>query len=368
MLAAFGALVLGCAAGADEGPPRPSPVADVELPAVRVQVARAQRRVLSIDASATGNLHAFKTATVAAEVAGRVKRRAVERGDSVEHKSTLFEIDTQNSRLALQQAKANASASQIDLDLAERELQRGEALMRGQDISKSSYDQLAHSRDSAKKRVELAKISQRQAAKSVADSRVRMPFDATVVRLHAEEGDYVGPGTPLATIADLSKMRLRVGLTAAEADAAQAKEGSPVEVTFSALGGLAVQGVMHDVDPLVDPASGTYTAEFWLDQPKGSPLREGMVGRVVLDSEADQPEVVIPRHSVVRHGRGVAVWVVQDVQEHRGVARRQPIVLGRHDATHTVVAEGLEAGAIVVTSGHFALADGLDVELDEAGS
>ncbi len=361
-------LVLGCTAKADGGGPEPEPLERVELPAIRVTVAPAQRRALSIDASATGKLHAFKSATVAAEVPGRVTERKVERGADVKRRGALFRIDTRNSQLALQQAKANASATSIDLDLAQRELERGETLLSGQDISRSSYDQLAHSRDAAKKRVELAEISRRQAAKSVADARVRVPFDGTVVRLHAEVGDYVGPGTPLATIADLSKMRLRVGLTAVEADMLESAESREVLASFAALGGLNVTAELHDIDPLMDPVSGTYTAEFWLEQPEDAPLREGMVGRIALDTKLDAADLVIPRRSVVRHDGGFAVWVVEDPHDHRGTASRRAVTLGRHDASYTMVTDGLDEGEVVVTDGHFALAEGIEVELDEAGA
>lgn len=358
---------VGCDAKAESPPPTRDDVV-AELPALRVSVAAAERRALELDATATGRLHAFKSSTVAAEVPGRVVARKVERGQDVKRRDSLFTLDTTNSALALQQAKASEAASALDLEHAERELERGDALLSGQDIAQSSYDQLSHSRNAAKKRLELAGLSRRVASKSVADARTRAPFDGTVVRLHAEVGDYVGPGTPLATVADLSRLRLRVGLTATEADLVEQGRERPVRVSFSALGGRTVEASLHDIDPLMDPASGTYTAEFWIDQPDGAPLREGMVGRVVLDSDTKAPQVVVPRNSVVRHGGGFAVWVVQRGEQHRGVAERRPVTLGAHDATHTVVLHGLAEGDDVVTDGHFSLADGITVELDEAGA
>ncbi|MEM6294911.1 MAG: efflux RND transporter periplasmic adaptor subunit [Myxococcota bacterium] len=368
VLSALGALAVGCTAQAQSPEPPTRDEVRAELPAIRVQVADAEQRSLTIDASASGTLHAFKSATVAAEVAGRVTQRAVERGASVQAKGGLFKIDTRNSQLSLRQAKASEAASAIDLDLAQRELERGKSLLSGQDISRSSFDQLAASRDSARKRMEQAEITRRQAAKSISDARVRAPFDATVVRLHAEVGDYVAPGTPLATVADLSRLRLRVGLTAVEADALEAADRDTVRVTFAALGGTEVDATLHDIDPLIDPVSGTYTAEFWLEQPEGAPLREGMVGQLDLATATDEPELVIPRTSVVRHGAGFAVWVVERGGEHRGTATRKAVTLGRHDATHTIVLTGLSDGDTVVTDGHFALAEGAAVELDEVGA
>lgn len=355
----------GCTANA-ETQPAPSPKTTELLPAIRVTVVTAEIRTLDLDASASGKLHAFKTATVAAEVPGKVTLRSVERGAEVGRRDTLFRIDTRNSQLSLQQAQANQAASAIDLGLANRELDRGEALLAGDDIAASHYDQLTHSRDSAKKRAELAEISRKVAAKSVADARVRAPFGATVVRLHAEVGDYVGPGAPLATVADLSKMRLRVGVTAAEADGLESRDSTAASVSFPALGGVTLEASLHDIDPLMDPTSGTYTAEFWIEQTEDAALREGMVGRVQLDTASDEADIVIPRGSVVREGAGFAVWVVERAADHRGKARRQSVRLGRNDATHTVVLGGLAQGDTIVIDGHFALAEGATVELDEA--
>lgn len=354
-------------AAACDGPKEPTPTtveaAPAPLPATRVRVATAARGQLSEGATASGKLHPFKSATIAAEAPGRILTREVERGDAVKRKSLLFRIDTARSKIQYDQAVANEEAARIDLGLAERELGRGEKLIEAQDISRSRFDQLAHSRDSAAKRSDLATINRRLAARGLSDARIRAPFAATAVTVHAERGDYVAPGTPLVTLADLTRLRLRVGLTAAEAQALERAGREPIGVRFDELGGASVQAVLHNVSPLADPRTGTYAAEFWLDQTAEGSLREGMVGRIDLSTLDAAPAILVPRQSVVRHAGGFAVWVVADGPD-GPVARRRPVRLGRHDATHTEVREGIAADERVVVDGIFALADGEAVELD----
>lgn len=352
----------GCDANADTSSEPPPRVA-VEPPALRVDVVRAGARTLAVDTTATGQLHAFKTATVSAEVAGRVTARMVERGAQLERGSTVFRVDTKASQLRLAQSKANAGASDLDLGIAERELARGKQLREGNDISASAYDQLEHRRDAAKQRRALAEINRKLSARSVADGRVQAPFDGRVVQLHAEVGDYVRPGTPLMTIADLSRMRLRVGVTASEAALLGDRPDSPVSVRFDALGGRDVEATLHDISPLADARSGTYAAEFWLEPVDDVVLRQGMVGRVNLGGERTEVAVAVPRHAVTRNEGAFAVWVVEE-GESGDVARRRAVTLGRRDATHTEISSGLQGDERVVVEGSFSLADGAAVEID----
>lgn len=366
--AAFAALLAatGCEpSSAAQADALTAPVSSI--PAVRVRVAAATWGTLDNATAATGRLHPFKTATVAAEAPGRIRRRRIERGEAISKGAVLYDIDGSRPRMQYDLARANEEAADLDLDLAKRELGRADRLIDAHDISRSRYDEIEHRRDAAAKRRELAGIDRALAKRAMTDTRARSPFQGTAVRIHAEVGDYVGPGTPLVTIADLDRVRLRVGLTAAEADAL-GRELDPdaplqVPVRFDELGGLTVPGSLHDVSALADPATGTYAAEFWLDQPPRRPLREGMVGRLDLSGQERTRQLLIPRPAVVRHGRGFAVWVV--VREGgEAVAQRRPVSLGRWDTNRTEVREGLTEGDLVVVEGAFALAENQPVEVD----
>ncbi|MEM9452531.1 MAG: efflux RND transporter periplasmic adaptor subunit [Myxococcota bacterium] len=353
----------GCGLEAEASAPPAAPVAEAAPPAIRVRAAEASVGTLDLDAMATGQLYAFKSATIAAEVPGRVIERSVEQGATTKRGTALFRLDRRTARLQLEQARANEEASDIDLQLAERELVRGDQLLRAQDIAQSHYDQLAHTRDAAAKRRDLAQINRKLVARNLADAKVRAPFAGTVVTVHAEAGDYVTPGAPLLTLADLSRVRLRVGLTAAEAHELSSATAPSLTVRFDELGGLEVPAVLRDISPLADPRSGTYPAELWLDQPPGRPLRQGMIGRIDLSGLERTPQVLVPRVAISRHEGRFTVWMVE-YEDGRPVARRRSVTLGRHDAEHVEIQEGLTAGASVVVDGIFALAEGIELELD----
>jgi|GEM_PF-1171604 len=364
LLAALLAAPAGCDRDAQARPsPAEDPASSAAEVALRVKLAPVDTGVLGLEGAASGQLHAYRSATVSAEVAGRVVQRWVERGAGVEPGARLFRVDAKTSQLRYRQAKANEDAIAIDLELAARELERGDTLMKTQDIALSQYDQLSHSKKSATQRRELAQIDRKLARRSVADAKVKAPFGGTVVAVHAEVGDYVGPGSPLVTVADLSSMRLRVGVTAAEALELSRTPGRTVEVRFDDLGGATVEAVLHDVSPLADPRSGTYTAEFWLEQPPDQPLREGMVGRLQLADLHPSEALLIPRTAVTRHGGGFAVWVAVS-EDGRLVARRREVTLGRYDNDRTEVRSGLKSDDRVVIDGLFALQDGAAIEVD----
>jgi RND family efflux transporter MFP subunit len=135
-------------------------------------------------------------------------------------------------------------------------------------------------------------------------------------------------------------------------------------VSFSELGGLTLEAELRSVSPLVDPRTGTYAAELWLDNPDRQ-LRQGMLGRVELGRALANPnaQLTIPRAAVIRREGKFAVWVIA---EHGDPARveARTLLLGRAAGERVIVREGLRAGEQVVVEGVFALREGAAVVIE----
>jgi RND family efflux transporter MFP subunit len=369
----FLSLTLTAAAcdSAESANPIPSAEPDAAAiePRVRVRAVEAERGRLDEVGDATGIVEPFALARVAAETSGRVKVRRVDRGSAVEEGTLMIELDASRAQIQVRQADATLSARQSDREQAERERLRSDQLRQRESVSAAAYDRSAHQATSAVAAESIAVLGKRAAADALRDAKITAPFAGTIADFHVELGEFVGPGTPVVTLVDLTRVRLNVGVTAAEAT--DLRVGDQLEVQFSELGGRTLSGELHSVSPLADPRSGTYTAELWLDNPEGL-LRQGMIGRVGLrptnahadplafDTALFEP-LLVPRAAVLRRAGEFNVWVVVD-----GHARAREVALGRADDRRVEVLDGLADGDWVVIEGGFALRENAAVDLEAA--
>ncbi|NQZ99619.1 MAG: efflux RND transporter periplasmic adaptor subunit [Myxococcales bacterium] len=328
--------------------------------AIRVRVETVRLEPIAQRPEATGMVRAFRETKIAAEVVGRVIRRSVEPGDAVERDQVIVELDASRLALAVDEARATLQAREVDLSEARAELERGDQLIRGNSISDQQRDALRFAAERAESAWALAAVAVRAAERTLADSHVRAPFTGTLESVSVHVGDYLVPGTPIATLFDLASVRIVAGVTAAEA-AALSRE-SIATVSFAELGGFERRGEVKSVGRVADPASGTYPVELWIDN-RDDQLRVGMVTSVQFATESDETYAVIPRAALIRRDGQLSVFViVEDEDGTRAVLRRARI--GRSSPQTVELLEGAEIGERVVVEGLFALRDGARVSVE----
>ncbi len=353
--------------GCDGTPPAHAQPGETTRPAtaprtaLRVRVATAASGSAVGLAEATGVTSAFRTATVAAEVSGRVTARLVEPGQTVSESDPLVELDGTQLRIAVDEARADLAARRADLADARSQRERGDALRAKDAMSERQHDTLGFGEQRAEAAVALAEARLRRARRSLADATVRAPFDGTVEDVAVQVGDFLAPGTPVTTLADFSKVRVRAGVTAAEADSLA--PGMQARLSIPALGGRQHDVTVQSVGKLADPQTGTYPVELWLDNPDGR-LRAGLVAQLNFPApEGATTGPQVPRGALVRRGGKLVVFVVEGGGEgSRAVSRA--VKLGRQVGDRVEVLSGVRAGERVVVDGLFALRDGAAVVID----
>lgn len=360
LLLVFLTLGLGCGQriSAVEATGQAAP-ADVRT-ALRVQVAPVVRGALERASEVSGILSPFRTAHVAAEVPGRVVARHVEPGTVALEGEPLLTLESTHLSAALEEARATLTSREIDLAEARRELARGDELFKRDALSEGRLDSLRFGVDRAKSAVALAAAALARAEDSRSNAVIRAPFDGTIESVEAHVGDYLAAGTVVATVADFGRVRVRAGVTAAEA--AHLTVGTRAAISLSALGGLRRDAEVHSVGRIADPTTGTYPVELWLEDPSGQ-LRAGMIARVEFAGDPGESVLHAPRAALVRRDGEFAVFVVE-TQGDGHIANVRPVQVGRQGDSHIELLEGVAEREWVVIDGQFALADGARVTID----
>jgi HlyD family secretion protein len=98
-----------------------------------------------------------------------------------------------------------------------------------------------------RERLDQARARLRQAEEALAlagyrldETRLRAPVGGVVLSEHVEPGEYVAPGTPVVTLADLGRVWLRAYVD--EPDLGRVRLGQEVQVTTDSFSGKAYEG------------------------------------------------------------------------------------------------------------------------------
>lgn len=328
------------AASVKESPPSASSpahvAAHVELRPLKTVVVHPQR-----DVAATVN--ARNESKLAAEVAGVVLRWSADTGVRVRRGEVLAEIDPADYRLALARARSAAEASAARLKLAEAQLQRSQSLVEKGFISQEGLAQ--KETEVALMRAELAsnRAQQATAARQLAKTRLRAPFDAEVRERKGQMGENVAAGTVLYVLVEASASELAASVS--PADVAGLKIAS--DLHFEA------QGVRYPVRLLrvgatLSPTARTQEARFAFT---GASPPAGSDGRLVWSD----PQPHLPVAVIVRRGAALGVFVAEGDQ-----VRFVPLP-GAQEARAAAVPAGLADTAAIVVGGQAALQDGMAI-------
>jgi RND family efflux transporter MFP subunit len=215
--------------------------ATVPAPATRTDPER------SMGVAAEGRVVAYPDAEVkvAAERPGRLVRVAVQQGQKVRKGELLAEIDSDELRAALAEARARVAEADAEIRLAEANLKRRRQLAEERILPAHDLDQANRDLEIAGARRETARAEAERYEAQIRKTRVLSPIAGTVTLRHTETGQTVEAGDPVATVADLS--RLRIEGEAHEADAGSVAVGAPVTITCDGYPGRTWRGRVEEV-------------------------------------------------------------------------------------------------------------------------
>jgi multidrug efflux system membrane fusion protein len=357
-------LGLGACGGSDAGSAQPgAPGAargPIQFP-VEVQTVAAQPVEYAV--AAVGSVEAFETVAVTARVQGAIETVRFTEGDLVGTGQVLAEIEPRRYRLALDAANAALERAQASLAEAEAGLERREAVNRkNPDLVKAEDVDAFRTRA----RVAAAEGAEQRAAVEVAelnlhDAYVRAPVAGVIQTRTLQTGQYVQPGTVLATLVRRDPLLLRFRVP--ESEAAPLRTGQPAR--FTVRGDATIyRARLLNVGAQASEATRMVEVTAEVDDERRGALRPGAFAEVTVPVGASGVAPVVPQSAVRPSERGFLAFVVED-----GVARERVLELGLRTAEGLVeVKSGVRAGESLVVSGAEALRDGAAVRAEDAGA
>ncbi|EFC90688.1 efflux transporter, RND family, MFP subunit [Dethiosulfovibrio peptidovorans DSM 11002] len=311
--------------------------------------------------SENGTLEAVDEVTLYPRVNGRLIKSFVKQGDSVSPGDPIAELDHRDVDAQISQAEAQIAVAQAqvaqamaELENAKRERDRYLRLVKEGFSTQQQLDSKETDYRTAKAAVDLSRAQVRQNRANLerlqvdlSEYTLKASIQGIVVNDYARTpGEMISPQTPLARIADIS--RLKAVIQAPESHARLIEQGMKAFVT---IGGTKLEGKVYRVSPFVDPSTRTTQVEVAVEN--DGDLKPGMFARVFIVEETMENTVMIPMDSVISEEGGSFVFVVED-----GKARKKPVSLGRSVGRDVNVQDGLAEGDRLIVLGGKSLSDG----------
>jgi RND family efflux transporter MFP subunit len=313
--------------------PEPQAASAETAPPAAVRVQRIEPVTQPVAEEATGTVRPKLQAVIEAKISGRITRLAVTLGQAVKQGDLLVELDSQEIQARLDQANAT-------LRQAELEFNRTTNLRKQSAATQAELDMVQ-----ARHNVAKAAVAEAEALSGYA--KITAPFDGTVARKLADEGDLAMPGKPLLELEGHAGLRLVADVPSSLAS--RVLPAAKLAVRVDAVPDPLV-GTVAEISPAADPVSRTVRVK--VDLPATPGLGSGQFGRLAVPlSEA--AFLFVPPSALIRRGQLEILFVASENK-----AQMRLVRAGKETAQGIEILSGLAPGEAVVVDGAGRLRDG----------
>ncbi len=341
-LVAAAVLLAGCAGGGDEA----ASGDDLAALTIPVRTIALETADFVVFGEYYGEVRGISEADLVSISGGTVDELLYSEGDTVstgdslgrvdgERAATMYETSLLNERLALQNYEREqrflneGNSFQVKVDDAHlRWLQAKSALLDAQKV-----------RDSA---------------------LIISPIDGTVVARHVELHQEIAPGMPTYSVADLTQMRITVGIP--EADIAGVRELDRAYVTVGAFPNRVWEGSPESFARKRSDNTLTFDVDIVIDNPDQL-LLSGQTAQVRLALREYADQIVVPSSTVATRGNRPYVLVVESDRVYE-----RTVTIVAADERSSAIRGDIKPGDLIVTEGMNRLTDGDLVEVVGAGA
>jgi HlyD family secretion protein len=314
---ALGVVVVGATVAFASRSKGPAATKD-DTPIGKVAIADVQVEVTEI-----GTVEPEVKVDVKSALSGKVAELPIREGDVVRKGQLLAAIEPDvNQAQTLAAVRRNVNQQEIEFSDAEKDYRAKLELLKAgllsQEVFRTAETRYKSEREALAAAREKAGIVESSGIPLSTNPQqllnIASPMDGVVIKRAVEYGEAVtgagsfNAGTVIATVADLSKMIVKVGVS--EVDIGKIRMGAPVTVTLDAYPKVRFAGGVSRIAPaarLQDQVK-VFDIEVTLEN-QGKELRTGMTANVTIKGDRAEKVLAVPVESVFRREDGEVVYV-----------------------------------------------------------
>ncbi len=351
--------------------PTASAATDAGAPAARVDVPVMTVTTGDIESSLqlSGTLSPQARVGVKSTLPGTLSRVNVDIGDRVRVGQVLATLDRREldaqvdaaaaainvARATIESAEAALANAVLERDRAQNLFDKGAVPRQRLDGAETAHRAANAQRELARANLAQAEASHRRAQEIQRDATITSPINGVIVERNFDPGSLVSPGTerPIVVVADLSVVKLVVGVS--ELEAGRLRVGMPARLTVQARPGESFEGRVAAIAPEVDARNRHFAIEVRTTNPSGT-LLSGMYGVATIPLARATDVLTVPRAAITTRDGARVVMKVSD-----NTIEVSPVTEGLSNGTLIEVTQGLSAGDVILADTGRELASGTTV-------
>ncbi len=310
-------------------------------PPAHVVTARAQTAMVAPENEYIGSVFFQEVSEIASEVKGRIETVNFEEGQRIKSGFKLIQIDSEILESSLLATHATYGQVAANLEKAHIDFKRVKRLYEKELVSGKDYDEYRFRVKVLEKQLAALRAEVAQIKAELNKKSIRAPFGGVILKKNVDRGEWLSPGSPVATLAKDDIVEIIVNVP--EKVVTYSSVGLVVNVDVA---GRSLKGVIAAIIPRGDVSTRTFPVKIRIDN--RYMLIEGMAAKVRLPRDERVEATVVDRDAVINYMGSQVVWAVRDRK-----ATVVPVrVIGYDGSMVGVSAAGLGNGDEVVIKGN----------------
>jgi len=276
-------------------------------------------------------------------VPGKVAKRLVEVGQTVDVGQPLATLDEVDLKLQAEQAEAELrAATGVQAQASAAETRAKELRAKGW-ATDAQMDQARATADEARARLNRAQRSVELTNNSLSYATIAADSRGVVTATLIDPGQVVSAGQTAIRVARFAEKEAVVAIP--ETLLGRAKEGT-ASVSLWSEPEKKYVAKLREIAPNADPATRTYLAKFSLPD-AGDSVSLGMTATLTLADPATMRVARLPLSALFSEGRDPSFYVVDD----KGDVSLKAVTVKSYESNDVVISGGVDEGAKVVALG-----------------
>lgn len=334
-----------------------------------VEVMKVEPRDVPLSFEFSARAQGYKETEVRARVGGILLKKNYVEGSEVREGDVLFEIDPEQYRAQLNNAKANLAKAKAQLHRAENDWERIAKLYKQQVVSEKSRDEAMAELEAQKAAVQMAESEVETAQLNFDYTKVKAPISGVTGMEAQSEGSLISATGLLTNITQLDPIYVIFSASESEMMSLanmvdnglirnpENKSEITAKVKFSNDTEYPLAGQINFINSGIDEGTGTIKLRAVFPNPKKR-LKPGQFLRLVMEGLTRVNALIVPQEAIMQGANGSYVYVlngknmVEMVNIHTGLMTREG---------GWIVDSGLKAGDRVIVSNLMKIRPGMTV-------
>jgi len=284
-------------------------------------------------------------------------------GDEVKKGDLIARLDNVQAKLAYEKALSSLNSAKSEMNTENSNLERvknmyekGSNSLRDYEKAKNSYQTALDNYETAKRNLSIQKSQ-------ISYGVIYAPIEGVITNVDGGINETASPGEVIATLNGGDEINVEIGIP--ESIINKFQLDVEAKISIPSLNKNYIGRVIQ-VSPSTDENFANYKVKVNLPV-KMEEIKLGMIADVTFnfdDSNSTNNEIIIPINAVGKDVNGNFVFIIEEVKDGIGVAKKKSVKLGDLTENGFIVLEGLKDSDYVCTAGLQTLLDGQRVKIN----